>query len=269
MSAENASETPAEQEETPPGTFTGRINTDALETALDAAQATNDEAVVEITTDGMTWLITDPANVLMAKIEIPADAWIDYAGHDLRLGVDLEKMENVATAADETVLEWDTSENRLHVESGPIDAYIATLAPDTIDIQEPKDSLFNDTHVGWDMPTDDFRTAIGVARNIDGGGSVEIHADPVDGDGDMWVGIRKRGDTDRVEAGFDDAEIAFGEGERVEVLQDEEYLKDIRQAVPRDAELRMTARTDWPITIEYSSEGVDVSYVQAPRIEDD
>lgn len=257
--SDTESEPGDESTETSVGTFNGEIDSDTFGVILDALAAANIEAVFEFNDHGAMAHCVDGGSVLMTHVEAPADAFESYEASGLTLGLSLEKLSN-ANAGDVTHLDWDTDKWRLHVDSGPADALLGTVDPEKVRTQSPKEKIWAGADVEWTMPYDDLKAALKVVSSAKGS-AVEVHANP------EFLGLRKRGDVDTWEAAFENAEVAERDGSTM-CLQNEGYLKSVRQAIPNDAdEMRCLTASDWPLIIEYSHEGVDVTFVQAPRIQ--
>lgn len=250
-----------ESTDTTVGTFSGRIDSDTLKVILDALEASNIEAIFEFSEDGVAAHNVDGGSVLMTHIDVPASAFESYEARELSLGVDLNKLSN-ANVGDEMDLVWDTDDWRLHVDSGAGHAKLSTVDPEKVRTQDQKQKIWDGTDAEWVMPCDDLKTALQVVSSPRGS-AVEVHASP------DFLGLRKAGDTDDWEAAFSNAEVERRDGSSM-CLQNEDYLKSVRQAIPNDTdEVRCYTATDWPLIVEYSYEGVDVTFVQAPRINSD
>lgn len=257
---ETDTEPDEEQAEDEAGRLGLRADTDMLGVALDAIEAVADEAVAEFGPEGARVHVVDPANVLMADVSVPADAFESYAGRDLKLGLRVPRLMGVLKHADaEANIEWDREDYRLRVKAGSLDARLSTLDPTTVRTQELGEDLYKQTTVTFTIDGDDLTRAI-RAVDVMGVDVVRLLADE-----DGFTGVKVRGDTDSVEVEFD-AEFSAAT-EPVESMLSLDYLKEVRKALPKDVELTVHGRTEFPAIIEFDHEGVEVAFLLAPRVE--
>lgn len=260
--ASDTEEPTDEQTEITPATgeMEATVEADVLATALDALQAAYREAVAEWRDDGLVMHTVDPGDVLMVRTYIPAESFEAYDSGAFNTGVRLERMEQIATVGDLTHLSWDPEQYRYDVQSGPVDANLSIIAPDEVRTRQPSQDVWDGTTTEWTTTLDEFSTVLKASKTM-GGKVTEITADH---DGD-WLGLVKNGDNDDVRASFDSADIDAIDSD-LRALMSEDYLSEIRKAIPTDTELRMMAKTDWPLIIEYEHNGVEIEFVQAPRL---
>lgn len=238
---------------------------DLIDTIIDPLEACDKEAVFTFGDDGLTANTVGPANVLLADVNAPAGAFESFDGGDLTTGLDLAQFTDFATADDTATVSWNVDDYALDVTSGPVDATLDTIAPDSVETMQPKESVYDSAECSWDMTHDDFRTALSATKKLGGTGqeTAEFHIDPDDG----TVSLHKIGDGhERVRAEFENAEIDDEPPSRVVSKQNESYLSRVRKAIPSDVEVHCLTADGYPVIFEWSHLGVDVTVLQAPRL---
>lgn len=241
--------------------FDAIIPTDALAVAMDALAATGDEAVLHAGDDAIDGVAVDAAGVMMCHVTINDTAFSSFDGGDVDVGVRLPSFTDAALAGDVTEIAFDVESRTITVDSGPVSARLSPLDPTTVEKKNLNDDLFDAADASWTMPYDTFNDAVTHAARF-GGDVVAIHAS------EAFHGIRKTGDVDDIDVEFEDAEwVDEPSGDGHYVLQAEGYLKEIRGAVPSDAAVTMYTDNEFPTVTHYDYEGVDVTFVQAPRVE--
>lgn len=245
---------------------------DTLDAIVDPLAATDKEAVVEFSDDGFVAHTVGPANVLMAQVEAPSDAFEHYEGGGVTTGFPLEMYTDMATASDRAKTVWN-GDGTITVESGPVDATIACIDPDTIETKTPTERVYNGITVEWSMPPSDLETALRATTKF-ARDSAQFHITPGDDGEEPGAALRKRGDgKEEVRSEFEHAEFDEEPPKPVVSKQAEQYLGYVRKAMPSgssapdDFTVDMYADTDWPVVFEWTHHGIDVTMVQAPRLD--
>lgn len=244
-----------------PGTFSGRLSTERADRLFKALQASLDEARFEFDEGGMVAQNVDPANVVMTRTEVPASAWETYESTGLSLGLKLPNLADLATTAESPAeFEWLVESHRLAVRSGPVDAELSAIDPDSVRTQAIREKVVNGMTLEWSMSVDALGTAVKSADRLHGSVVEVIHEDG-------WIGVRKLGDTDRIEVEFYDAEVHTVPDEDVRTLMNADYLKELWQSMPKDGEIDCQTATDWPFSMTYDHDDMTITHMQAPRLE--
>lgn len=241
---------------------------DTLDVVIDALSAANNETVLTYTPGSMRANAVDNGNVLMADITAPADAFESYdVAGEVVVGTYLSKLENFGTVGATTNLSYEPETGKFGIRSGPSTVTAASLDPESIATKELSDDMYDQMLAHWTMPVSDLKTALGVTTEMHGE-VVEILASPGDPDDGEPIRVRKDGDNDTATVAFDDAEWVDEPDDTQRVLMSEGYLQNIVRATPsKDTEIDVWTKSDFPMLVGYESEGVDVSFLQAPRLE--
>lgn len=266
MSSANQTDTEEQTDNTPHVDVIAA--SDTLDVVIDALGAANNETVLTFTPAGMRANAVDDGNVLMADVYAPADAFESYdVAGEVIVGTYLSKLENFGTVGSVTNLSYEPETAKFGIQSGPSTVSAASLDPDSISTKELSDDMYDQMKAQWAMPVSDLKTALGVTTEMRGE-VVEILASPGDPESGEPIRVRKDGDNDTATIAFDDAEWADEPADTQRVLMSEGYLQAIVRAVPSTStEIEMWTKSDFPLLVGYESEGVDVSFLQAPRLE--
>lgn len=237
------------------------IGTDVLDVPLSVNEAAAQEAVAVFTTDAMTMHSVDGAGVLLGYARVPAAAFESYDASSLSVGLRLDRVSGIARQADDVVrLAWDKDAFKFKIEAGPADATLSTIAPDEVRTKLGSRKVREETTTTATFEAADLFTAISSGDVIHAGVADVKLAE------DGFSGLVFEGDTDdvRVELESVDFDVAH---EDVSVMLSIDYLKELRQAIPKDATVTLHAKTDFPTVWEFHAEGVDAEFMLAPRLD--
>jgi len=246
--------------------FSALISADALVDYVDACRAIVDEAVIHLTDEGIETQAVDPANVAMVDVALDQAAFNSYEADDGRIGVNLERLDDVLGMADsgELVhLNLNPETRKLHIDAGGLSYTLTLIDPDAVR-REP------------DMPDLDWPATITVeGGTLDRGRrAADLVADHVtlSADADTRAfSMAAEGDTDDVAttAGDDDlVDARFEDGASPTSLFALEYLADVLGPIGADTTVGVRLGEDLPARLQWSAEEGDLRVVSviAPRI---
>jgi DNA polymerase III sliding clamp (beta) subunit (PCNA family) len=250
--------------------FRAIVPVDPLRQYLDVCATVLDEAVINVSTDGLRTAGVDPANVAMADVTLDAAAFesldVDASPDDpVQMGVPLAPLDDtlgLASSGDLVELELQ-DDGRLWVRVGNLERTLALIDIDAIRAQP-------------DMPEVDYSASFTFEGRVINratkaadmvGDRITFEAGPES------LVASAEGDTDDVELrlGEDDLEAAHvaADAHGESVLLSLDYLKSLKPPVPSDAAVSLTVKDDHPIKLRYQfAEGKgSVEHMVAPRIQ--
>jgi proliferating cell nuclear antigen len=246
--------------------FTATVSKDELSELLDPVQVFVDECKIRLNDDGINIRAVDPANVGMVDAELPKEALEQYEATSDVIGVNLERLDDIISMADNGALidfTLDPRTRKLKVVVDGLEYTMALIDPDSIR-QEP------------DLPDLDLAAEVVLTgkelnRGITAADMVSDHgALAVDPD-DAELEISAEGDTD-------DAYYTLGEDKLINIspgpahsLFSLDYLKDVKKPIPKDAEVTLEIGDEFPVKAHYNSPdtAAQITFMVAPRIQSD
>ena len=245
-------------------TFSAIADAGVLQTFIEAQRTIVNEAKLHLDEDGLHVTAVDPANVAMVDASVDAAAFEAYDATGGLIGVDLSRLEDVlgfANAGDLVHLELNAETRKLEIEVDGLSYTLALIDPQSVR-QEP------------DIPELDLSARVvfegaELTRGID---AVDLVTDHIRFEADpdsKEFAISGEGDTDDVSVTLDredliDAQVDDGAASLFSL----DYFKDLKSAIPGDAEVKMRLGTEFPVKTSFTTEEgtVDVLYMVAPRI---
>ncbi len=119
--------------------FQAKIKSEVLKEAVDVLSIITDEGKFNLTKDGISTKVTDPAHVAMLELTLNKKAFEEYKVDECTLGIDIDKLKDVIKLAGpgETIeMQHDEDKNRLILNIGNITRRMALI--DTEGMSEPK-----------------------------------------------------------------------------------------------------------------------------------
>jgi len=247
--------------------FKATVGADTFSAFIEPVSALVSECKIHLTEDGLDIRAVCAANVAMVDVSLDAGAFESYDADGGTLGVDLERLEDVLGMADSDDLvafELDDETRKLHIEIDGLEYTLALIDPDSIR-QEP------------DIPDLDLpATYVFEGRRLDRAVTVaDLVSDHIriEGVAADTLAFSADGDTDDAEDRLVQDDLLSGrlDGEAVASLFSLDYLKDMKKAVPSDADVSLLLGDEMPIKMRYSKSDGDVSVLNllAPRIQSD
>ncbi|WP_435348374.1 DNA polymerase sliding clamp [Haloarchaeobius sp. HRN-SO-5] len=244
--------------------FKAIVSAETLKTTLDSVSVLVDECKIHLNEDGLEIRAVDPASVGMVDLRLSADAFESYEATGGVIGVNLSRLEDIASMADSdqlVELELDEETRKLHIQIDGLEYTLALIDPDSIR-QEP------------DIPELDLSAEVtiegrDVNRAVKASDMVSDHiALGVDADDELFY-VDAEGDTDDVHLELDTEDLIDLQAGDAHSLFSLDYLKDMNKAIPSDAEVTLELGEEFPLKIHFDiAEGQgSVLFVLAPRIQ--
>ena len=246
--------------------FKAIVSAETLSSALDSVSVLVEECKIHLEEEGLRIRAVDPANVGMVDLSLEAAAFEAYDADGGLLGVDLSRLEDIASMAESGQLihlELDEETRKLHIQIEGLEYTLALIDPDSIR-QEP------------DIPDLDLPARVtlegrDINRAVKAADMVSDHIALGVDETDEYFYVDAEGDTDDVHlelTGDDLINLQTGPAHSLFSL---DYLKDMDKAIPGDAEVSLELGEEFPIKIYYGfAEGQgQVTYMLAPRIQSD
>ena len=233
-----------------------------------------DEVTVSITHDGLSVRAMDPGHVALADLRMSRAAFEEYAVEsDLELGIDLGRLNTILKRAGSK----DRVELALSEDGSALRVTLSTAQGDEVTIS-------NSTTRRFDLPLIDvgeeefpepelgFPAKVEIDPKVlsEGIKDAEIVSDHVTlrADEDALY-ISARGDLGSVEVRVEKEQaISFTCEEPCRSMFSIEYLKDMLRAGDMAETVRINLGSDIPLKLEFVAEGVSLSFLLAPRIEE-
>lgn len=250
----------------PPQAFSAIIEADRLDQTITTLSVLVDESRIHLNDLGLRLAAVDPANVAMDETNVTETAFESYQADGGVLGVDLTKLTDVVSMADNDDLiqmSLDPETRKLHVEFGGLEYTLALIDPDSIR-QEPDIP-------DLDLPARVVLEGNDIDRAVRAADMVSDHIELIVDTDDEVFRVHAEGDTDDVdlELGRDDLiDLKAGAADSLLSL---DYLKDLNKAIPKDAEVEIRLGEDFPAKFkyEYADGAGTVTQMLAPRIQSD
>ncbi len=246
--------------------FTAIVGAETLRSTLDSVSVLVDECKIHLDEDRLEIRAVDPANVGMVDLGLDASAFEAYEADGEILGIDIERLDDLAGMADSGTLidlELDEEVHKIRLRMDGLEATMALIDPDSI--REEPDIPDLDLPATIVLEGRDLNRAITAADMVSD--HVEFGVDP---DREVFY-VDARGDTDDIHLELGREELIELEAGKASSLFSLDYLRDINKAIPRDTEVQIRLGEEYPVkfTFPYAEGRGQVTYMLAPRIQSD
>jgi proliferating cell nuclear antigen len=244
--------------------FTAIVSASTLRDALDSVSVLVDECKIRLNEDELVIRAVDPANVGMVDLTLEAAAFESYEADGGVIGVNLGRLEDIASMADSgdlIDLRLDEETRKLHIQIDGLSYTLALIDPDSIREEPDIPEL--------DLPAEIVPEGAQIDRGITAADMVSDYIRlRVDEDEETFV-IEAEGDTDDVDFVLEREDLIDLSAGPADSLFSLDYLKDMNKAIPNDAEVRVELGDDFPVKMHYDfAEGLGhVTFMLAPRIQ--
>lgn len=240
------------------------ISAGKLRENLDLLLAIDDECKLHCGSNGIQTRVVDHANVSMVDLTMPADAFEHYETQGRTIGVDLSRLEDITSMVDSDTLvqaELDLETMLLHLQLDQLEYTLATIDPDSIrgepDIPELELPTTAELEIGQ------VQQAVRAADMV--ADTVNVTCTP----GEDALSFDASGDTDEVSQALTADDIESLQAGKADSLFAVEYLKSLSNALPKSTMVTMRLGEEFPMEMEFSTQGSKTTYLLAPRIQSD
>jgi len=242
--------------------FEAIVISSRLKDVLEAARAIVTEARLSLSEKGIELKAVDPANVAMVSLRIDASAFEIYQATPGEIGVDLERLNDLLSMADRgdrVTLELLDDERKLKIGVGSLSYTLSLIDPSAIRKEPRLPELDLPAHVI--LPGTEFRRAIKAAELVSDHIILGV-------DDDLFY-MEARGDIETLRFTKQSSELLGMKPGRARSLFSLDYLSDMSKSIGKASEMKLEIGIDYPLRISFRLNEVYVSYLLAPRIEED
>lgn len=250
------------------------INPDTFADAIGGVAQLVDEAVIEVSSEGMETSAVDASNVGMVEMGLDANAFTTLTEDNESLGVNINRFASTVSRLQSELVE-DDAERELHIkldenthrlklwcEPGTMTYSLSLIDPDSIREKPniPDINVASTIELRGEYFDNIVKTASGTFDHMIVGTDNDTVVFNCEGDIDDF-------NVEATEADYGIYSINAGDVESIYSLN---YFDDIRKGLPSDETVTIEVGNDFPITIKstYDDENIDITYMIAPRVED-
>lgn len=239
------------------------IKTSTIYDTVKSMSALVDEARFEITSDGISACAVDAANASMAAIDIPKSVFDEFSVTECELGIDLPRLVEIIAMFDKdgvVEMSLDEDTHKLNIGMGGLSYTMSLLDPSTLRKAPNIPEL--------DLPAEITLSGAVFKRMIKAAAMVGDHM-RIGCKGSSFV-MEAKGDTDDVHLDLAGSDLISIKPADVSSLYSLDYLSSVGKGIGTSGEVVINIGRDLPVVIEFEvGEDCSVTYVLAPRIEDD
>jgi proliferating cell nuclear antigen len=249
-----------------PQAFSAIIEANRLDQTINTLSVIVDESRIHLNELGIRLAAVDPASVAMDETTVTEDAFESYQADGGVLGVDLDKLSDVVSMADEGDLiqmSLDPKTRKLLITFGGLEYTLALIDPDSIRQETDIPDL--------DLPARVVIEGSNIDRAVRAADMVSDHIEfIVDADDEVFR-VHAEGDTDDVDLELGRDDLIDLEAGTADSLFSLDYLKDLNKAIPKDTEVELLLGEDFPAMLSYgyADGAATVTQMLAPRIQSD
>jgi proliferating cell nuclear antigen len=248
--------------------FTAAIEAENLQAALDSVGVLVDECKVHLTSNGWEIRAVDPANVGMVDLDLATGAFESYQGANGIIGVRLERFRDVVGMADAGQLihlELMRETRDLKITYDGLEYTLALLDPEGIR-KEPDAGKLNQ-----EFPATVELKGAQLIRAKTAAKMVADHIQFSVSEAQEEFVVTAEGDTDTVDFNLTEDDLESLQPANVSSVFSIEYIKKVVRPIDKTTEVVLEIGNEYPISISFalSEDGAEVSYLIAPRIQQD
>lgn len=240
--------------------FKAVISAENLRDAVEAVSSLVDEVKFSISEKGLELKAVDPANVAMVSLRIDASAFEFFKSTPGEIGIDLVRLSDLLSMADrgENIrLELDEENHKLNIGVGSLSYTLSLIDPSAIRKEPRLPDLDLPAHVI--LPGTELRRAVKAAEKV----SDHVVLGVTD---DLFF-MEAKGDIDSLKLKIPSSELLGLKPGEARSLFSLDYLSDMAKSIGKASEVTLELGVDYPLRINFKINQVEVSYLLAPRIE--
>lgn len=227
------------------GSFHAIIDASTLNDWLDTFTAIVDEAVLEISADGIYGEAVDPANVAMVNQTLHAEAFESFDTTGLKVGVAFDRFKNFLDSIRSELVELDYNEEtrKLDIRGDETNLTLGIIDPDSVRDGVDVSELDIDHTADVQMDGAAWNHAVDVTTLVSD--HVTIDTDP---SRESPLHVTGDGDVDSASVEFNSA---LHEGSTVDTpavsLFSETYMESFASAIPGSVDLHVKVGNETPV----------------------
>jgi proliferating cell nuclear antigen len=240
--------------------FKAVIDAEALRDAIEAVSSLVDEVKFSISEKGVELKAVDPANVAMVSLKLDAAAFEFFKASPGEIGVDLVRLSDLLSMADrgeKVKLELDEESHKLMIGVGSFSYTLSLIDPTAIRKEPRIPDLDLPAHVT--LSGGEFRRAVKASEKV------SDHV--ILGVADEVFFMEAKGDIDSLKLAIPGAELLALKPGEARSLFSLDYLSDMSKSIGKATDVKLEMGVDYPLRISFKIKDVEVSYLLAPRIE--
>lgn len=238
-----------------------------LEKILTPLDAIADEYLIELGEDGLYVAGTDPANVAMVELDVPADLFTVIEGEDVEFGAYVRTLMDYVERADERVwMGYRNDFKRLDLKAGPYEYEYAVVSPDSV---RSKDPFTMDLAAEIEMSSEQFRQAVEYCEWCSSHARFEYRAE------DGLLTVTAENDTDKAVFELSDSDVHVTKSGEASSMFSLDFSMDIADGLPEKHPVKLQVGEEYPMEVKYDlpaenqhGETATVRLLQAPRIKE-
>jgi proliferating cell nuclear antigen len=230
---------------------------DSIKKIIDSVLCLDVEAAMSFDKDGAKIRIIDPATVALLFIDIPVSSFNSFESDDCNIAVDFGRISEYINKENDVKIEIDNETHRMNIENGKSKYNVALL--DLTAIKKPptiKQLEFNSSII---INSADFKNSINSSSKIND--ELDIIQK------DNKLSFRAKGDMDSCITELQ---------EEIEIIKNADsigtyridYLNSIMKTFSKYDKIRLDMGNNYPLSISYNFNGIDIKFLVAPRVEE-
>nr|WP_321349751.1 DNA polymerase sliding clamp [uncultured Methanoregula sp.] len=240
-----------------------KIPQQRLSALCDTLAALVPECKLMITADGLNTLAVDTANVGMVQVNLPKEQFDEYTETaKVEIGMDVPKWVAMLKIMNDSksTIEIQLNDNKVRISDGKYTYTFTLLDPNTVRKRPNPPNITLPAHVV--VNAKEFAEAIKAMGVVgDKCRLTALH------DGEV-LELSAEGETDTLRKELNVPVPGTAKKEPVSSLFSLDYLSDISKAMKDAGKITVCLGQDHPVRFDFELEGIESSFLVAPRIED-
>jgi proliferating cell nuclear antigen len=235
-----------------------KIDQKKIAVFCDVIRALVPECRLKISPDGFRVLAVDAANVAMVSVRLPKDAFEEFAVEPGEIGMDVDKWKRGLQICQNSPTGITLKGGKVLITDGLFTYTMTPLDPSTVR-KAPTSPSLTSLPGSVTVPGKDLHEVINSMGKI--GDKVRLTMKGI------ALEISTEGDTDKLVRELQSSDGKGGSNGIATALFSIEYLADIGKVLKGADTVAVHMANDHPVRFDFEIEGMECSYLVAPRIE--
>jgi len=228
-----------------------------LSSIIAAVSHLTTDAKISIAEDGLKIEAVDAANVAMVFLHAKAAAFDAYQATKSEIALDLQKLQSLASGKEPVSMVLEEETHKLHIAVGRAKYTMSLLDPSSIKSSPKIPQL--------DLPCSITMTGSDLQDAIKAAGKVSDHV--ILEQNEETFTFSAKGDIDSFSMPFQLSELTGIKQGMSRALFSLDYVTAIAKVTAGSKEVKIETGVDYPARIASSIGNIDITYLMAPRIE--